>query len=320
MIIVTGAAGFIGSNIIKGLNARGITDILAVGDLSDGKKYKNLSMVTYRDYMDYEEFLAKVIAGGAFESKVEAVFHEGACSDTMEWDGRYMMKNNFTYSKHLLHYCLERKIPFLYASSAAVYGGSTVFDDNATEQYPLNVYGYSKWQFDQYVQPFLRTAESQIVGFRYFNVFGPHEHHKGRMASVAFHLMNQLKDKGVVKLFGAYGGYSDGAHERDFVFVDDVVAVNLWFYEHGDQSGIFNLGTGKARPFQAIADKLIALNGSGTIEYIPFPDALKGAYQCYTQANINKLRDAGCDVVFHSLEDGLENYFNWFHGKGQFFL
>ncbi len=318
MIVVTGAAGFIGSNIIKGLNQLGITDILAVDDLTDGKKYRNLAVVQYRDYMDYRDFLDHITCDSDFGADIEAVFHQGACSDTTEWDGCYMMENNYAYSKALLHYCLPRKIQFIYASSAAVYGAKETFDDRDFNQLPLNVYGYSKWQFDQYLQPYLAKADSQIVGFRYFNVYGPHENHKGKMASVAFHLMSQLKDNDTVKLFSAYGGYGDGAHERDFVFVDDVVKVNLWFYQNPKKSGIFNLGTGQARAFNDIAKTLIQLNGSGKLQYIPFPDSLKGAYQCFTQANISTLREAGYDAPFHSLEQGLEKYFQWFHGDGLF--
>ncbi|OGT40945.1 MAG: ADP-glyceromanno-heptose 6-epimerase [Gammaproteobacteria bacterium RIFCSPHIGHO2_12_FULL_40_19] len=318
MIVVTGAAGFIGSNLIKGLNQLGITDILAVDDLTDGKKYRNLAVVQYRDYMDRHDFLKKISQDESFESVIQAVFHQGACSDTTEWNGEFMMKNNYDYSKSVLHYCLQKKIPFIYASSAAVYGAVERFDDRDAHQLPLNVYGYSKWKFDEYVQPYLKHATSQIVGFRYFNVYGPHENHKGKMASVAFHLMNQLKDNGIVKLFASYGGYGDGEHQRDFIFIDDVVKVNLWFYKHPEKKGIFNCGTGQARCFNDIAKKLIQLNGSGKLEYMAFPESLKGAYQSFTQANLTSLREAGFHEALTSLEEGLENYFQWFQGAGRF--
>ena len=227
-----------------------------------------------------------------------------------------MMKNNYEYSKTLLHFCLDKKIPFIYASSAAVYGADNNFDDQQWQQLPLNVYGYSKWRFDQYVKPYLQKVESQIVGLRYFNVYGPHENHKDKMASVAFHLMNQLKNTGVVKLFSSYGGYGDGEHERDFIFVDDVVRVNLWFYQNPGKRGIFNCGTGVTRSFNDIAKTLIALNGSGTVEYIPFPEALKGSYQCFTKANIAALRNIGFQADFTTLEMGLEKYCGWFQGVG----
>ncbi len=279
MIIVTGAAGFIGSHIIKGLNKEGITNILAVGDLTDGHKFRNLATCEYRDYMDFEDFLACIQRNDSFSEKIEAVFHEGACSDTTEWDGRYMMQNNYEYTKALFHYCLNHQIPFLYASSAAVYGAKETFNEADMQQMPLNVYGYSKWKFDQYMLKHLSEAKSQVVGFRYFNVYGPQEQHKGRMASVAFHFMNQLRDNDVVRLFEGSHGYADGAHLRDFVYIDDVVRVNLWFLKNPAKSGIYNLGTGKARSFNDIANHLIKLHGSGSIEYISFPDGLKKAYQ-----------------------------------------
>lgn len=312
MIVVTGAAGFIGCNIIKGLNELGHTDIIAVDDLTDGHKFVNLAAVEYRDYIDYEDFLEMIKSDQPFEQPIKAIFHQGACSATTEWDGRYMMHNNYDYSKHLLHYCLDHKIQFLYASSAATYGADTEFDDTALKQTPLNVYGYSKWKFDQYVLQHIEKAESQIVGFRYFNVYGPHEQHKSGMASVAFHLMNQLKESGEVKLFEGSGGYADGEQLRDFIYVGDVVTANLWFWEHTKLSGIFNLGTGKARTFKAIAENLIQLHGSGRLKYIPFPEHLKGAYQSYTQANIKKLREAGYNLDFTSLEEGLQQYYNWY--------
>lgn len=315
MIIVTGAAGFIGSNIIKGLNARGLTDILAVDDLTDGHKFVNLAAGKFADYMDFEDFLEKVKAGDAFADTIEAVFHEGACSATTEWNGRYIMRNNYEYTKTLFHYCFDRKIPFLYASSAAVYGEDQAFDDQDWEQTPLNVYGYSKWKFDEYVKPYLSNSDSQVVGFRYFNVYGPHEQHKGGMASVAFHLMNQLKADGNVKLFEGSHGYEAGEQRRDFVFVDDVVAVNLWFMDNPTKSGVFNLGTGKACPFNDIAKTLLAIHGSGKLEYIPFPEKLKNAYQAYTQANNTSLRAAGYDAVFTSLEDGVKKYYEFYFKK-----
>ena len=317
MIIITGAAGFIGSNLIRGLNQLGITDIIAVDDLSDGKKYRNLAVTQYYDYWDFKDFLV-AIERRTFPHEIHAIFHQGACSDTTEWNGQYMMNNNYLYSKILFHFCLDKKIPFIYASSAAVYGAKDNFDDQDWDQLPLNVYGYSKWKFDTYLKSYLAKAKSQIVGLRYFNVYGPHENHKGKMASVAFHLMNQLKENGLVKLFSAYGGYGDGAHERDFVFIEDAVAVNLWFYQHPDKRGIFNCGTGKARCFNDIAKTLIELNGSGRLEYIDFPASLKGAYQCFTKANISALHAVGYHKPFATLEEGLQQYFHWYHNEGRF--
>lgn len=309
MIIVTGAAGFIGSNVVKGLNAIGRTDILVVDDLTDGRKYRNLAVSKFSDYLDYEDFIHRIIADQPFDKKIDAIFHEGACSVTTEWDGRYMMRNNYDYSKHLLKYCGRHKIPFIYASSAAVYGGSHQFKESSQQELPLNVYGYSKWLFDQYMLKMLPRLKSQVVGLRYFNVYGPHEEHKGTMASVAYHFMNQLRDTGVVKLFEGCDGYGNGEQLRDFISVDDIVKVNLWFLENPRVSGIFNVGTGRARSFNDLAKTLIQLHGAGEIQYISFPDKLKGAYQSFTQADITALRNAGYSDEFLSLEEGLRRYY-----------
>ncbi|MEY4911268.1 MAG: ADP-glyceromanno-heptose 6-epimerase, partial [Pseudomonadota bacterium] len=250
-VVVTGAAGFIGANIIKGLNARGITNIIAIDDLTQGDKFLNLVDLSIADYVDARVFYER-FAAGAY-GQVEAVFHEGACSDTMEQNGQYMMDNNYRVSCDLFNACQAQGTRLLYASSAATYGGSDTFVEVPAYEQPLNVYGYSKLLFDNVVRRMLPRATTQVVGFRYFNVYGPREQHKGRMASVAFHHFNQFRETGKVKLFGEYGGYAAGQQSRDFVFVDDVVAVNLWFLDHPDASGIFNLGTGKAQPFNDVA-------------------------------------------------------------------
>jgi ADP-L-glycero-D-manno-heptose 6-epimerase len=315
MIIVTGAAGFIGSNIIKGLNALGRYDILAVDNLTNGRKFHNLAGCKIADYLDSETLLKKMAADTLGCRHLDAIFHQGACSDTTEWDGRYMMENNYEYSKQLLHYAMAKKAAFLYASSAAVYGDNTEFDDSDDEQLPMNVYGYSKWQFDQYVQPYLTSSASQIVGFRYFNVYGPGEQHKAGMASVAFHLLGQLHNAGVMRLFQGCDGYADGEQLRDFVHVSDVVKVNLWFFQQPTLRGIFNLGTGAARSFNDVARQLISCFGSGRVDYIPFPDHLKGCYQSYTQANISQLRQVGYCDPFVTLEEGVAQYFHWYQQR-----
>ena len=324
-VAVTGAAGFIGSNIVKGLNARGIEDIIAVDDMTQGDKFRNLADLKIADYVDLDLFYDLFAEG--FFGKVEAVFHEGACSDTMEADGKYMMDNNYTLSCGLFNACQERGTRLLYASSAAVYGGSDTFRETPEFEHPLNVYGYSKLLFDQRMRrecgrQFQRTKR-QVAGFRYFNVYGPREQHKARMASVAFHQFNQFRAEGKVKLFGAYGGYGAGEQQRDFVFVDDVVAVNLWFFDHADKSGIFNVGTGRAQPFNDVAVSVVnalctdpdqpafkvgAAVSKGLIEYIPFPEALRGKYQCYTQADLGALRAAGCNHLFADVQTGVANY------------
>jgi len=315
-IVVTGAAGFIGSNIVQGLNARGIDDIIAVDDLTQGDKFRNLADLKIADYVDADMFYDLFAEG--FFGKVEAVFHEGACSDTMETDGKFMMDNNYTLSCGLFNACQERGTRLLYASSAATYGGSGTFREAPEFEKPLNVYGYSKLLFDQRMRrecgaDFKRTKR-QVAGFRYFNVYGPREQHKGRMASVAFHQFNQLRAEGKVKLFGEYGGYGPGEQMRDFVFIDDVVAVNLWFFDHPAKSGIFNLGTGRAQPFNDVANAVVNSlrpGASGLVDYVPFPDALRGKYQSYTQADLSALRAAGCDHAFADVRTGVGSYMSW---------
>lgn len=327
-IIVTGAAGFIGSNIVNALNERGEHRVIAVDNLTKADKFKNLVDCEIDDYLDKTEFVARFQRGDF--GRVRAVFHEGACSDTMETDGRYMMDNNFRYSRDVMDACLAQGAQFLYASSAATYGGSSRFVEEREVEKPLNVYGYSKFLFDQIVRQTLPKAQSQIVGFRYFNVYGPRETHKGRMASVAFHNFNQFRSEGKVKLFGEYNGYAAGEQTRDFISVEDVVKVNLFFFDHPEKSGIFNLGTGRAQPFNDIASTVVnslrALDGEaslslaelvqrGLIEYIPFPDALRGKYQCFTQADPSRLRAAGYDAPFLTVQEGVDRYVRWLFGQ-----
>ena len=323
--IVTGAAGFIGSNIVKALNERGVTDILAVDNLERAEKFKNLVDCDIADYLGKDDFLARLRAG-QFDGAVRAVLHQGACSDTMETDGHYMMENNFRYSLALLDWCQAGKIPFLYASSAATYGGGNDFREERAFEAPLNVYGYSKFLFDQIVRRRLATATAQIAGFRYFNVYGPRETHKGRMASVAFHHYHQFRDNGRVKLFEGCDGYANGEQKRDFVYVGDVTKVNLFFLDHPEKSGIFNVGSGHAQSFNELAaanvyscralkgkaaEPLDVLLKQGFIEYIPFPDALRGKYQSFTQADLAKLRAAGYTDSFASVEEGVAHYVKW---------
>ncbi|HIG79823.1 MAG TPA: ADP-glyceromanno-heptose 6-epimerase [Cycloclasticus sp.] len=315
MIIVTGGAGFIGSNIVQGLNAKGIEDILVVDDLTDGTKFKNLVDGCISDYMDKDDFLDSILGGDFDDVKIEAIFHQGACSSTTEWDGQFMMENNYEYSKTLFHFCQAHKIPFIYASSASVYGGGSVFKEDLANEAPLNVYGYSKFLFDQYVrkQELLNHQEvrSQVVGLRYFNVYGPREQHKGSMASVAFHLNNQLLEKGEIKLFAGCDGYGDGEQVRDFVYVGDVVEVNLWFLDNPSVSGIFNCGTGRSQPFNDVAKGVLDYHQKGNLSYIPFPDHLVGHYQSFTEADLTALRTAGCNHTFKSVDEGVACYMEW---------
>jgi ADP-L-glycero-D-manno-heptose 6-epimerase len=308
MIIVTGGAGFIGANIVKQLNARGYTDVMVVDDLRDGAKFVNIADCEIKDYLDKNAFLRRIESGQAMGGRIEAVFHQGACTTTTEWDGRYMLENNYEYPKALLHYCLARRVSFLYASSASVYGTGSVFREQGRFERPLNVYAYSKFLFDQYVSRLLPTVDSQIVGLRYFNVYGPREQHKGRMASVAFHFHNQVLKEGKVRLFCGSHGYADGEQRRDFIYVGDVVDVNLWLLDNPGVSGIFNLGTGRSQTFNEMARAVIAHYGRGEIEYIPFPEHLKGRYQSFTQADMTRLIGAGLNHRFKPVEEGVSLY------------
>ena len=315
MIIVTGGAGFIGANLVSALNSRGRSDVLVVDNLSHGVKFKNIADCEILDYRDKEDFIRAIDAGQEFSEKVDAIFHLGACSSTTEWDGRYMMRNNYEYSKSLLHYCLERRIPFIYASSASVYGAGQVFREARALEAPLNVYGYSKFLFDQYVRRLTPSMTSQVVGLRYFNVYGEREQHKGSMASVAFHFNNQILSDGRVRLFEGTDGYGNGEQRRDFVYVGDTCAVKLWFFDHPARSGIFNVGTGRSQSFNDVARAVIDWHGRGNIEYIPFPEQLRGRYQSFTQADIGALRAAGFDKPFKTVEEGVKEYMQWLNRK-----
>jgi ADP-L-glycero-D-manno-heptose 6-epimerase len=323
-VAVTGAAGMIGANLLRGLNANGIDHIIAVDDLTDGAKHRNLRDTRIADYFDRAEFYLR-FARGDFGA-LDAVLHQGACSDTMEHNGQLMMALNYRCTKDLLDACQARGTRLIYASSAAVYGGSAVFREAPEHEQPLNVYGYSKLLTDQVVRRLLPAATAQVVGLRYFNVYGPHEQHKGRMASVAFHHSTQFRTDGRVRLFGAYGGYGPGGQVRDFVHVDDVVAVNLWFLAHGGAKGVFNVGTGRAQPFNDVAHAVVnAWRGRAgkppstldemvsqrLVEYVDFPSALVGKYQCFTQADLTALRAIGCDHTFMDVATGVKRYVDW---------
>ncbi len=324
-IIVTGAAGFIGSNIVKALNKRGISDIVAVDNLTKADKFKNLVDCEIAEYVDKKDFL-EVVESGELGGDIKAVLHQGACSDTMETDGRYMMDNNYRYSLSLLEWCQEEAVPFIYASSASVYGGGKIFTEARECEAPLNVYGYSKFLFDQAVRPRLADASAQIAGFRYFNVYGPRESHKGRMASVAFHFFNQYHANGKIKLFEGNDGYANGEQRRDFVSIEDVVKVNLHFLDNENISGIFNLGTGHSQTFNDVAVaslnacrmldgksalSLEQMKAEALIEYTAFPDALKGKYQSFTEADLTNLRSIGYSDAFLTVEEGVARYIPW---------
>jgi len=307
MIVVTGGAGFIGSNLVRALNARGRGDVVVVDDLRDGHKFVNLVACEIADYFDRDQFLERLETGAIV--RPEAIFHQGACAVTTEWDGRYMLENNYRYSVRLFEYCVANDVPLIYASSAAVYGASKTFkEDDRTAERPLNVYGYSKLLFDQYVRRHAARARAQVAGLRYFNVYGPGEAHKGSMASVAFHLRGQVVERGEARLFEGSGGYAAGEQRRDFVYVGDVANVNVWLLDHPDVSGIFNVGTGASASFNDVARAIIAGLKKGTIHYIPFPPALAASYQSFTQADISALRAAGYGAPFNDVRAGIASY------------
>jgi ADP-L-glycero-D-manno-heptose 6-epimerase len=306
VLIVTGGAGFIGSNIVRGLNARGREDIVVVDDLSDGRKFINLVDCRIADYWDKAELLERLEKSG---ETPEAVLHQGACVVTTEWDGRFMMAENYQYSVDVLAYCADYDVPLIYASSAAIYGASTKFsEDDPNLERPLNVYGYSKLLFDRYVRASKTRRGPQVVGLRYFNVYGPGEAHKGAMASVVWHISRQLAESGELRLFEGSHGYGNGEQRRDFIHVDDVVRVVLWFLDHPKQSGIFNVGTGKSASFNELARAVVEHYGKGDIRYIPFPGALASSYQSFTEADIKALRAAGYADAFMGVRAGVAKY------------
>ncbi len=318
LTVVTGAAGFIGSRLIAALNQAGVAGILAVDNLENGAKSRNLADLDIEDYLDKRDFVAQ-LESGRLDGSIEAILHQGACSDTMASDGRYVMENNYAYSKSLFDWCRDEEVPLIYASSAAVYGAGREFGETRENEDPLNVYAYSKFLFDQYVRKQLQSGAAQVTGLRYFNVYGPNEAHKGRMASVAHHAFNQFRAETRVRLFVGSDGYGDGEQQRDFVHVDDVVRLNLWLLENRDVAGIFNCGTGRAQTFNAVAAAVInTVTGSDLaieelveknfIEYIPFPPTLVGKYQSYTQADLSRLREAGYQGEFRPVEKGVADY------------
>ena len=315
MIIVTGCNGFIGSNLVSQLNKLGFNNIIGVDDLSKKKNLINIEHCEIEGLLDIEEFESNYLLKDKSFNDVNQIFHQGACTNTMEWDAEYMMKNNFSFSQQLLDFAERNSVSFIYASSASVYGGGKKFEEIRENENPINLYAFSKYLFDQLVRQKVKANKIQIVGLRYFNVYGPNESHKGQMASVAYHLHQQLKEGNDVKLFEGSGGFGPGEQRRDFIYVDDVIKVNLWFMNNPDVSGIFNVGTGKSQTFNEVAKAVIEWHGKGSITYIPFPKELIDSYQSFTEANIDRLRQAGYQEDFLDVQSGIKLYLdelqNW---------
>ncbi len=311
MIVVTGAAGFIGSAMVWKLNREGVTDILAVDEAGRDNGDAPLSRLQVSGFLSKEALLDGILSDSLPES-VEGIVHLGACSATTERDEVYLQRNNTDYSRHLAEWCLNHGARYLYASSAATYGdGSLGFSDSdelTPKLQPLNPYGMSKLRFDQWVLE--QGLQDRVAGFRFFNVFGPNEYRKGGMVSGAFRMFHQARDHGFVSLFeSAHPDYAHGEQERDFVSVMDCVEVLWWFLRHATANGIFNVGTGQARTWNDLANAVFAsLEREADIRYVPLPEALKESYQYHTQADLTRLRAVGCDVPFRSLEQGVSEY------------
>lgn len=314
MILITGAAGFIGSALVWKLNEEGIKDIIICDKLKTEEKWQNIAKREYYDWVDRDE-LFDWLENNELANKLTAIVHMGACSATTEKDADFLMKNNYEFSKKLWEFSTEKNIQYIYASSAATYGmGELGYNDEISlDEHqalrPLNKYGYSKKIFDVWALKQEKTPKSWI-GLKFFNVYGPQEYHKGRMASMVFHTVNQIKENGFVKLFKSHkDGYKDGEQLRDFVYIKDIVNIISYFLKNQNINGVFNLGTGEARSFYDLAKQaMISYGIDPKIEFIEMPMDLRGRYQYYTKAEINKLREAGYKDKFHTLEEGVADY------------
>jgi ADP-L-glycero-D-manno-heptose 6-epimerase len=311
MLVVTGGAGFIGSVLVAALNARGRRDILIVDEYGDGPKWKNLRGKSFVDVVLPETF-AHDLAAGVYDGRLDGILHIGAITDTSFPDMDELQKRNVRYTRTLAQWAMAHDVRFVYASSASVYGdGALGFSDAASvtpNLLPLNPYAFSKWLSD--TEAIRDGWTEKVASLRFFNVFGPNEYHKGRMASVPWHATNQIRETGQIKLFQSHNShYADGAQERDFVYVKDVYAIVLWFLDHPDANGIFNVGTGQARTFNDLAAAIFrALDKPADMTYIPTPENIRAAYQYHTQADLTRLRQIGCDLPFTSLEDAIQDY------------
>lgn len=311
MIILTGAAGFIGSGILARLNALGWEDIFLVDELNHESKKRNLENKKFKIFIDKREFL-NLVKARQVSAPVEALIHMGACSSTMLQDAQYYEENNYEYTRILAEWALEHGVRFIYASSAATYGdGSCGYKDDATtirRCKPLNLYGQSKQKFDRWVLD--HSLVNQVAGLKFFNVFGPNEYHKGDMQSVIAKAYDRVVKKGKISLFKSYKKeYKDGEQKRDFIYIKDAVDVVLYFLENRKVNGIFNLGSGQARTWNDLANALFAAVGKpACIEYVDMPAHLRAQYQYFTEADMTKLRESGYKKPFLSLEEAVYDY------------
>ncbi|KAJ5793950.1 NAD-dependent epimerase/dehydratase [Penicillium paradoxum] len=312
MIIVTGGAGFVGSNIVKELNNRGFTNVVVVDDMTDGSKFRNLVDCKVADYIDATTF-REAIRSKSFHHRPRAIFHYGAITSTTETNGKKMIDANFTYSKELFNWCKEQSVRFIYGSSAAVYGTGKVFTEGDSHEAPVNLFGYSKMLFDQYVVKNIDARSPQVAGLRLFNVYGPGEQYNDARPSAVYQFYEKRKAFKAIELFGEYAGVEAGKQMRDFVHVQDVARLNCWFLDHPEISGIYNVGTGAASSFLDVATEVASHFGNpeGYIKFVPFPAELKGRYQSYTCADISKLRRAGSGLRFRDIHEGIRDYLEW---------
>ena len=313
MIVITGGSGFIGSNLVYTLNKNNFHEILIVEELDTYKeKFSNIKDLKYIDCVDKKYFLKDIKnSNKSFIKNIDYIFHLGACTKTTEQDRDYILSTNFDYSKNILEFCANSNVNLTYASSASVYGSGKEFHEDPKNESFLNHYAESKLMFDQYYRENQTNIKSQVVGLRYFNVFGPREHHKEVMSSVIYHFYQQMLDEKKIKLFKGSHGYNDGEQRRDFIFVEDTIQVKLWFMNNPHISGIYNVGTGTSRTFNDVASAVLLYFGTGEIEYINFPSNLENQYQAFTEADITNLRSVGYQKEFTKLEKGILEYLNW---------
>ncbi len=321
MYVVTGAGGFIGRNTVLEMNRLGMPAPLVVDEPTGMSQLENLEGLIVAGYLGKEEFLDRLENDRKFSEKIKVIFHEGACSSTIEQDMEYLMRVNFHFTVKLLQLCSEFYIVVQYASSAGVYGANHVSRELPKNEEPLTAYAQSKLMIDLFLREAIRRAQGRplmpATALRYFNVYGMGEWHKGCMRSVPLVFYEQLLKTGKIKVFGEYGGYEPGEHRRDFIFIEDLIKLKFWCLRNCFQPVILNAGTGMNWSFNDVAKAVIDFHGSGEIEYIPFPEHLKNSYQCYTKANLEALHAAGYKEKFTPIDEGVKKYLTQIKKSGR---